>query len=405
MGTRIVDCAKSVQTLSAVVMASDASNPPFAAIVVAAGRGVRAGGMVPKQFCTWRGKPVLRHCVERLIEHGAGEVVVAVSEDGEHLAQDALCGLTGYRLVKGGETRQQSVRNALEALASAAPKHVLIHDAARPDLPRDVTDRLLAALGNHPGAIPVLPVVDSLALAGEDQTMAGTAIRETLRRVQTPQAFRFAEILAAHRAWEGEPNAGDDAQVLRASNNAVALVEGSERLRKITFPEDLADDMTQVPFRIGQGFDVHRLAAGEELWLCGVKLDHDKGLAGHSDADVALHAITDAVLGAIGAGDIGAHFPPSDARWKGARSGQFLEHAVTLAAQAGYNVGNIDLTIICEAPRIGPHRPQMREIVAQLSGVHPAAVSIKATTTERLGFTGREEGIAAQAIVGLVARM
>ncbi len=385
-------------------MASDASTPPFTAIVVAAGRGSRVGGEVPKQFRTWCGKPILRHSVERLIEHGAKEIVVAVADDGEPLAREVLSGLPSFRLVTGGETRQQSVRNALEALAATSPKRVLIHDAARPDLPRAVTDRLLEALECHAGAIPVLPVVDSLAVAGEDQTMAGTAPRVTLRRVQTPQAFRYADILAAHRAWRGDPTAGDDAQVLRAAHGTVALIEGDERLKKITFPEDLDNEMTQTPFRIGHGFDVHRLKTGEDLWLCGVQIDQEKGLAGHSDADVALHAITDAVLGAIGAGDIGTHFPPSDAKWAGARSGQFLEHAIELAAQAGYGVGNIDLTIICEAPKIGPHRVEMRKIVAQLCGVHPDTISIKATTTERLGFIGREEGIAAQAVACLIAR-
>ncbi|MEE4289759.1 MAG: 2-C-methyl-D-erythritol 2,4-cyclodiphosphate synthase, partial [Erythrobacter sp.] len=266
----------------------------------------------------------------------------------------------------------------------------------------EVIARLLAALEDHPGAIPTLPVVDSLAVASDTGTMAGKAEREALRRVQTPQAFRFDAILAAHRAWPGAKDAGDDAQVLAASAGSVALVDGDERLKKITFAEDLMNATHTAAIRIGQGFDVHALAEGEELWLCGVKLDHTHGLAGHSDADVALHAITDAVLGAIAEGDIGTHFPPSDPKWKGARSGQFLEHSVALARRAGYAPGNIDLTIICEAPKIGPHRPAMRAEVARLAGLDEGAVSIKATTTERLGFTGRGEGIAAQAIVTLV---
>jgi len=231
--------------------------------------------------------------------------------------------------------------------------------------------------------------------------MQGKAERETLRRVQTPQAFRFAEILAAHRAWDGATEAGDDAQVFAAQGGQVALVDGDERLHKITFAEDFADAMAPAAFRIGQGFDVHRLQEGEELWLCGLQIAHDKGLAGHSDADVALHAITDAVLGAIGDGDIGSHFPPSDPQWSGARSAKFLEHAVKLAAEAGFAIGNIDLTLICEAPKIGPHRDAMRASVAEIMGVEIAQVSVKATTTEKLGFTGRGEGIAAQAIVGL----
>ncbi|MFL0356565.1 bifunctional 2-C-methyl-D-erythritol 4-phosphate cytidylyltransferase/2-C-methyl-D-erythritol 2,4-cyclodiphosphate synthase [Erythrobacter sp. GH1-10] len=375
--------------------------PPFAAVIVAAGKGLRVGGDTPKQFRTWRGKPVLRHSVEALCETGCSTIVL-VAPPGLHAEALAAAGAPeGTIVVDGGATRQDSVRAGLEALAGDSPEFVLIHDAARPDLPRAVIERLLGVLGKHSGAIPSLPVVDSLAVAGEGEIMAGKADREALRRVQTPQAFRYDAILAAHRAWQGATDAGDDAQVLAASAGSVALVEGDERLKKITFAEDFADAMSTPQFRVGQGYDVHRLQSGEELWLCGIKLDHDRGLAGHSDADVALHAITDAVLGAIGDGDIGTHFPPSDPRWAGARSGQFLEHAVKLAGEAGFVLGNIDLTIICEAPKIGPHRPAMRAEVARLTGLHERAVSIKATTTERLGFTGREEGIAAQAIVSL----
>jgi 2-C-methyl-D-erythritol 4-phosphate cytidylyltransferase/2-C-methyl-D-erythritol 2,4-cyclodiphosphate synthase len=254
---------------------------------------------------------------------------------------------------------------------------------------------LLAALETVPGAIPVLPVVDSLAVDGGG-TMAGAADRDSLRRVQTPQAFRFADILAAHRAWEGEATAGDDAQVLAANGGKVALVEGDEAMKKLTFAEDFAGDLP--PFRSGTGYDVHRLAAGEELWLCGVRIEHDKGLTGHSDADVGIHAVVDALLGAVAAGDIGEHFPPSDPRWKGAASAGFLEHAAKLVGEAGYRIGNIDLTLVCEAPKIGPHREAMRARLAELAGVDLVQVSVKATTTERLGFTGRGEGIAAHAI-------
>ena len=382
-------------------MASPAPLPPFAAIVVAAGKGLRVGGDTPKQFRMYRGKPLIRHSVEALLAAGADPLVVVIGADAEADAAAALLGIA-VRFVTGGATRQDSVRAGLEALAEAAPKAVLIHDAARPDLPRAVIARLLAALEDHSGAIPVLPVVDSLAIAGAGGVMTGKAEREVLRRVQTPQAFRFAAILAAHRDWPGARDAGDDAQVLMASNGSAALVDGDERLKKITFAEDFVDDTALPPFRIGQGFDVHRLEAGEELWLGGVLIPHDKGLSGHSDADVALHAITDAVLGAIGEGDIGTHFPPSDPQWRGARSGRFLEHAVGLARAAGYMVGNIDLTLVCEAPKIGPHRPAMRAEVARLMGLAESAVSIKATTTEKLGFTGRGEGIAAQAIVCLI---
>ena len=276
---------------------------------------------------------------------------------------------------------------------------VLIHDAARPDLPRSVVERLLGALATQPGAIPVLPVVDSIAVAAGG-LMASAARREELRRVQTPQAFRYADILAAHRAWDGAADAGDDAQVARAAGLPLALVEGDERLRKLTFAEDFRTGGGMV--RTGTGFDVHRLAEGEELWLCGVRIEHDRGLAGHSDADVGLHAVVDAILGACALGDIGQHFPPSDPRWKDAASGRFVAHAVALAADAGYAIGNVDLTLICEAPKIGPHREAMRLKLAALLGVDPGQVSIKATTTERLGFTGRGEGIAAQAAATLV---
>jgi 2-C-methyl-D-erythritol 4-phosphate cytidylyltransferase/2-C-methyl-D-erythritol 2,4-cyclodiphosphate synthase len=386
-------------------MASLFPLPSFAAIVVAAGKGLRVGGEVPKQFRQWRGKPLVRHSVEALLDAGAQPLVVVIGADSQTEAEAALAGLIGVRFVTGGASRQDSVRNGLEALACVSPQCVLIHDAARPNLPIAVIERLLAALASHPGAIPVLPVVDSLALAGNDGLMAGKAVRESLRRVQTPQAFGYSAILAAHRGWSGATDAGDDAQVLVASSGSVALVDGDERLKKITFAEDFVDIVTASgaapAFRIGQGYDVHRLEVGEELWLCGVLVPHDKGLSGHSDADVALHAITDAVLGAIGAGDIGTHFPPSDPQWRGASSAQFLAHAVKLAREAGYEIGNVDLTLVCEAPKIGPHRPAMRSAIAHIMGTAESAVSIKATTTEKLGFTGRGEGIAAQAVVAL----
>lgn len=371
--------------------------PAFAAVVVAAGKGLRAGQPLPKQFAMWRGKPVLRYSVETLLASGADPLIVAIPENGEAAASQALEGLTGYELVTGGATRQQSVAHALSAIGSA--DRVLIHDAARPDLPETVIARLLDALDDAPGTIPVLPVVDSLS-RDENGLMVGTAKREELRRVQTPQAFRFADIRSAHAAWKGDPVAGDDAQVLRAAGGAVAHVAGDERLAKLTFAEDF---MTALPpMRVGMGYDVHRLAEGEELWLGGIRIEHERGLAGHSDADVALHAIVDALLGAIANGDIGSHFPPSDLQWKGASSDRFLAHAARLVTDAGYAVGNIDLTIICEAPKIGPHRQAMRERIADLLGVDINAISVKATTTERLGFTGRGEGIAAQAIASVI---
>ncbi len=373
--------------------------PRTAAVIVAAGQGLRAGQPLPKQFAPWRGRPLVRHSAQALADAGITPIVVTIPPGAEELAQTALAGLPGIRLVTGGDTRQASVRLALEALAGDPPELVLIHDAARPRLSAAVITRLVIVLRDYAAAIPVLPVIDSLA-AAHGALMGEPAKREDLRRVQTPQAFRFPEILAAHRAWPGAATAGDDAQVAQAAGLSVALVEGDEALHKLTFAADFAADAP--PVRVGSGYDVHRLADGEELWLCGIKLDHPRGLAGHSDADVALHALVDALLGAIGAGDIGDHFPPSDPQWRGASSDRFVTHAVSLARAAGYRAGNIDLTIICEAPKIGPHREAMRLRLAQLLECDLAAVSVKATTTERLGFTGRGEGIAAQATATLI---
>lgn len=380
-------------------MSSDHELPAAAGIVVAAGQGLRAGQLLPKQFAVWRGKPVVRHSVEALLSAGVKPIIVVIPQDAADMADAALQGLADVRCIVGGANRQDSVRRGLEALATEAPEHVLIHDAARPGLPHSVIARLRTALGDQPGAIPVLPVVDSLAHA-DGPMMGAPAQREALRRVQTPQAFRFSYILRAHRDWTGETTAGDDAQVAQAAGLTIALVEGDEALQKLTFASDFAADTP--PIRIGSGYDVHRLEDGEELWLCGVKIEHHQGLAGHSDADVAIHALVDAMLGAMGDGDIGQHFPPSDAQWRGASSDRFLAHAAGIVAKGGYRLGNADVTIICEAPKIGPHRDTMRDRLAAILGVDKSLVSVKATTTEKLGFTGRGEGIAAQAVVSLV---
>ncbi len=376
------------------------SDNRIAAVIVAAGKGLRAGQAIPKQFAPWRGTTVLRMAAERLREAGVGIICVAIPEGAQSLAEDILIGLEPFILVTGGTSRQESVRAGLEALEATAPQSVLIHDAARPDCPADVIKRLIKALDEDKAAIPVLPVVDSMVIAS-DSSMSAKAERDTLRRVQTPQAFRFTEILSAHRNWTGVANAGDDAQIAHAAGHQVALVDGDERLAKLTFAEDFKESTPMI--RTGSGFDVHRLATGEELWLCGIKLEHDKGLAGHSDADVALHAVVDAILGAVGEGDIGQHFPPSDPQWRGAPSSKFVEHAVFLAKEKGFAIGNVDLTIMCEAPKIGPHRNTMRSKLAELLSVQEEAVNVKATTTEKLGFTGRGEGIAAQAVATLIA--
>ncbi len=393
-------CSMWCKALARRVMALRPSLSPFAAVIVAAGQGLRAGQPVPKQFALWRGKPVLRHAVEAVSAAGADPIVVAIPENGEDLAREALDGIANVHFVAGGATRQSSVRAALEAIEASAPDRVLIHDAARPILPQEVIERLLAALELHDAAIPVLPVVDSLSIEVEG-FMHGSADRGSLRRVQTPQAFRFERILSAHKAWIGKADAGDDAQIALASGVVVAHVAGDEALKKLTFAEDFMT--AKLAVRTGLGYDVHRLAAGEELWLGGVMIPYDRGLVGHSDADVALHAVVDALLGAIGKGDIGQHFPPSDPKWKGAPSSRFVEYAANSVTEFGYRIGNVDLTIICEAPKIGPHRDTIQLRIANLLGVDKSQVNVKATTTERLGFTGREEGIAAQAIVTLVS--
>jgi len=376
--------------------------PPLAkgcgAVVVAAGAGLRAGQPLPKQFAFWRGKPVVRHSVEALAAAGCTPIIVCIPEGAEEIAATALSGLA-VRFVTGGATRQASVHAGLEALSADAPACVLVHDAARPHIPGAVIARLVAALADHPGAIPVLTVVDSLCHADAGM-MGDPADRTALRRVQTPQAFRYAEILAAHRGWQGAADAGDDAQVARAAGLAIALVEGDEALHKLTFAADFTT--AAPPVRIGTGYDVHRLEAGAELWLCGVRVEHSHGLSGHSDADVAIHALVDALLGAIGAGDIGQHFPPSDPQWKGVSSDRFLAHAVQLVADSGHAIGNVDVTIICEAPKIGPHRAAMQQRLADILGLPTVAVSVKATTTEGLGPTGRREGIAAQAVATVI---
>lgn len=371
------------------------------ALVVAAGSGVRAGGSIPKQYAKIAAKPVLARAIDHLRHPAIDEVRVVIAPGQESLYADAIGKRALPSPILGGHLRRESVRNGLEALADGGIGRVLIHDAARPFVPPSLLDRLLASLDTHPAAVPVLPVADSLARVGGG--LGEPVARDALVRVQTPQAFRFDAILAAHRAWPTDREATDDAQVARAAGLHVATVEGSASLEKITVAEDFARAEQRLAStlvsRTGLGFDVHALAAGEDLWLGGLLIPHDRGLTGHSDADVVLHALTDAILGAIGAGDIGDHFPPSDPKWRGAASSQFVEHARALVEACGGRIDHADLTIICEAPRIGPHREAMRARIADLLRLPPAKISVKATTTERLGFTGRGEGIAAQAAV------
>lgn len=364
------------------------------ALVVAAGSGSRMSGDIPKQYRRLGGKPLLAHAVEHLRHPRIDAVRVVIGPGQQALYAGAVPALPAA--IEGGATRRESVRNGLEALAAEAPDTVFIHDAARPFLPAPVIDRLLDALETHPAAVPVLPVVDTLADAATGDAVA----RDALVRVQTPQAFRFGAILAAHRAFDGD--ATDDAQVARAAGITVATVEGDPALEKLTYDEDFRRAEERLAARMvgrtGLGFDVHALAQGEALWLGGILVPHDRGLKGHSDADVALHALTDALLGAIGAGDIGDHFPPSDPQWRGAPSSRFVEHARSLVEAAGGMIDHVDVTLICEAPRIGPHKAAMRARIAGLLRLPIERVSLKATTTERLGFTGRGEGIAAQAV-------
>ncbi len=378
------------------------------ALVVAAGRGGRFGGALPKLYAALAGRPVLAHSLARLAAHPRIDRVQAVIHPDDRALYDrAAAGLELPEPALGGPSRQDSVRLGLESLATLAPGAVLIHDGARPFVGAAVIDRVLDALGTAAGgavgAIAALPVTDTLK-RGADGRIAGTVARTGLWCAQTPQGFRFAEILAAHRDAVGQ-ELTDDAAVAERAGLPVALVEGAPENVKITTQDDLAraarwltGGLTGMQeTRVGQGFDVHRFGPGDQVMLCGIAVPHDAGLIGHSDADVGLHALTDAILGALGAGDIGLHFPPAEARWRDAESGIFLRHAGGLVAEAGGRIRHLDVTLICERPKIGPHRAAMVARIAELLDIDAGRVSVKATTTEGLGFTGRGEGIAAQA--------
>ena len=370
-------------------------------IIVAAGRGSRAGEGLPKQWRDLAGLPVLQRSVAAF--RGVGRVIVVLHPDDMDRGIEAFAGRV--TLVAGGETRAESVRNALETLEGGTVAQVLIHDGARPLVSRAVIDRVLAALAEAPAAAPALAVTDSLWTGG-DGRVTGMQSRDGLFRAQTPQGFRFPEILAAHRAYAGEPT--EDVEVARADGLDVAIVEGEEENIKLTWPEDFARAerilAAGMDIRSGNGFDVHAFTEGDHVVLCGVRLPHNRTLLGHSDADVGMHALTDAIYGALAEGDIGRHFPPSDPQWKGAASHIFLSHAAERMAARGYRLANADVTLICERPKIGPHAIEMTKELARILDVEQDRISVKATTSERLGFTGREEGIAALATVTMVSK-
>lgn len=366
----------------------------IALILVAAGQGLRAGGEIPKQYRSLAGSPLLAHTLQSAAECAIFNRTILVIAEGDDRAR-ALA--PNAKLVIGGATRTASVRAGLAALKDNPPDMVMIHDAARPFLDRDLIDPLIEALKTHDGAVPALPIVDALKTDDFDPVD-----RNTLHRVQTPQAFHFEKIWRAFESLPKDASAHDDIAIAREAGLSLAFTPGSERNFKVTFPEDFAKAKAMLSQMItvsGTGFDAHRLETSDKpLMLCGIEIESPLALVGHSDADVGLHAITDAILGAIAQGDIGDHFPPSDPQWKGSSSDQFLAHAVKLAKEAGASLVHIDLTLICERPKVKPYRAAMREQIAAITDLEAKHISVKATTTEGLGFTGRQEGIAAQAI-------
>jgi 2-C-methyl-D-erythritol 4-phosphate cytidylyltransferase / 2-C-methyl-D-erythritol 2,4-cyclodiphosphate synthase len=374
----------------------------FSAVIVAAGVGVRAGPGEAKQWRALAGRSVVRWSAEALLGAGADELVVVIADGQQDRAHQALAGLAGWRLALGGAARSDSEKAGLAALAAADDAVVLVHDAARPLLRREHVERLVAALTDAPGAILALPLADTLKRDDGTAQIADTVPRAGLWRAQTPQAFRLGVLKAAYAAWPAGEEPTDEAIVLERAGRAVALVPGDPALAKLTYPEDFA--MAELmagatrTMRVGQGIDAHRFGPGDGVMLCGVRIAHDKALIGHSDADAGLHAITDAILGAIGAGDIGDHFPPTDPQWRGAASDQFLTYAAQLVAARGGRIANVDVTLVCERPRIKSHREAMRARLAELLALPLEAVSVKATTMEGMGFTGREEGLLAQAV-------
>jgi len=376
-----------------------------AVLIVAAGRGLRAGGELPKQYLKIGQSTVLRQTVEAFLHHPKIDVVyVVIHPDDRDLFEKATAGLTLPPPIFGGETRQASVFNGLRSMETAAPTNVLIHDGARPFVSAKLISNVLEALKNERAVLPALKVADTLKQS-RDGYVGKTVDRTDVWRAQTPQGFHYAAILAAHTKLSGE-NLTDDCAIAEAVGMAVSIAPGAEENFKITTPEDVERArriMTKTTIcRIGNGFDVHRFCEGDRVTLCGISISHKQGLKGHSDADVALHALTDALMGSMALGDIGQHFPPSDEKWKGADSSIFIKKAKDLIEQSGGEIVNLDVTIICERPKIGPHVLEMRQNIASILGLSSDQVSVKATTTEGLGFTGREEGIAAQATASVM---
>ncbi|UWQ76771.1 bifunctional 2-C-methyl-D-erythritol 4-phosphate cytidylyltransferase/2-C-methyl-D-erythritol 2,4-cyclodiphosphate synthase [Leisingera sp. M658] len=373
-----------------------------AALIVAAGRGTRAGGGTPKQWRPLKTRRVIDWTLEAFEKAGVDLTVLVLSPD-DTAAWGEFSGHPSLILAEGGAERATSVLNGLKALETHGVEKVLIHDAARPCVSSDLIQSILDALDEIPAAAPALAVTDAL-WTGAENTVTGTQDRNGLYAAQTPQGFRFQNILAAHLSHPG--GAADDVEVARAAGLDVAIIPGEPDNIKITRPADftraeriLGADMD---IRLGNGYDVHRFGPGDSVILCGVEIPHEKTLQGHSDADVGMHAVTDAIYGALARGDIGQHFPPSDPQWKGAASEIFLRHAADLAREMGFTLSNVDCTLVCEYPKVGPHAARMREVMAQILGIEADRVSIKATTSERLGFTGRGEGIAAIATAALV---
>ncbi len=391
------------------------------ALIVAAGRGTRAlsgstgpafDDTTPKQYRRLAGQSVLSRSMHPFTDHPQIDRIIVVihPDDGEEYAKHTLKHPKVGDPVMGGATRAESVLNGLRAAAALSPERILIHDAARPFIGKDVISRVLDALNTHPAAVPTLLAVDAMRRVGNGGILADTVERDGIRRAQTPQGFRFTTLLPIMEAAASSgtlPSLSDEAQAIITAGQSVASVEGDPMNFKVTIPEDftMAERLLAQPdIRTGQGYDVHAFGDGDHVVLCGIKIPHDRGLSGHSDADVGLHTITDALLGAVAEGDIGRHFPPSDPQWKGMDSAVFLERAVEIVSERGYAISNIDLTLICEEPKVTPHAPAMIARVAELCGLDPSRVSIKATTSEQLGFTGRREGIAATAVATVIGK-